>query len=188
MPTISDAARSPVHPITENFGARLSLDPRLPGHYGIVTEATACGDGVSLLLSAKAEPPQILLPVIIMVNDYAKDRAWVQHQDSTTNARVLPIPAVLDSGAAVLLHLLLDQDGSRTVVLDASALRELCSVGTLLLASALRSHSREGVRPRIINLSYAIRRELDRHPLLAFATDAGGAPLLRRSPATACGA
>lgn len=85
------------------------------------------------------------------------------------DARVLPIPAVLDAGAAVLLHLLLDQNPSRPVILDAVGLRELCAVGALLLASALRAHARTGVPPRIINLSERMRRELSRHPLLEFA-------------------
>lgn len=123
-----------------------------------------------------------------MVNDYANDRVWTHHSDPASDARVLPMPAVLDSGAAVLLHLLLEQDTSRPVVLDASGLRELCAVGTLLLASALRSRSRDGVRPRITNLSYAMRRELHRHPLLAFASDASHSPLLHLAPRSLCGA
>lgn len=39
--------------------------------------------------------------------------------------RVLPLPAVLDSGTAVLLHLLLAENDPRPVILDAAALREI---------------------------------------------------------------
>lgn len=91
--------------------------------------------------------------------------------------RVLPMPAVLDSGAAVLLHLLLADAPERPVVLDASGLREIDAVGALLLAAALRTRSCEATVPRIINLAYDLRRELSRHPLLEFVSVDAAAPL-----------
>lgn len=83
------------------------------------------------------------------------------------HARVLPVPAVLDSSAAVLLHLLITEL-REPLVLDASTVREVLPVGALLLHSSIRARgdARPGVR--IVNLAYRLRWQLHRHPLSAF--------------------
>jgi anti-anti-sigma regulatory factor len=82
--------------------------------------------------------------------------------------RVLPLPSVLDSHAAVLIHLLLEQQRQRPVVLDASGVERLLPVGALLLASALRTRAEPAAPACIINLPYRLRRQIERHPLQRF--------------------
>lgn len=82
--------------------------------------------------------------------------------------RVLPLPGVLDSHTVVLLHLLLREQLSRPVALDASGVRRLCPVAALLLATTLRNRSERGAPVRIIGLGYALRRQLELHPLAAY--------------------
>jgi hypothetical protein len=81
------------------------------------------------------------------------------------SAPPLPIPAVLDSYVVVLLHHRLHEKRSRPVVLDASGPKRVCPVGALLLAATMRSRTDRGAPPRIVRMSYPVRRPLDRHPL-----------------------
>jgi hypothetical protein len=82
--------------------------------------------------------------------------------------RVLPLPGLVDSSVVVLLHLLLRDQWARPVVLDASALREICPVAALLLAATLDARCRHGAPVQVVRLGFEIRRRLDSHPLLRF--------------------
>ncbi|MBA4156542.1 MAG: hypothetical protein H0X65_03595 [Gemmatimonadetes bacterium] len=86
--------------------------------------------------------------------------------------RVLPLPMVLDSHAVVLLHLLLQEQLSRPVSLDASGVQRMCPIAALLLTATFRARQGQGTTPRIVKLSYALRKQLHRHPLTEYIENA----------------
>ena len=79
---------------------------------------------------------------------------------------VLPLPEVVDTPAVVFAGLL--AGGTRPLVLDASAVREVQPTAAPLLAALLRAKRDAGVEARIANASAALRRRWERHALGAY--------------------
>ena len=71
-------------------------------------------------------------------------------------APVLPLPALLDTPTVVLAGLL--SGGTRPLILDASAVREVDAAAAGLLASLLRAKRDAGVEARIVGARGAIVR------------------------------
>jgi hypothetical protein len=97
--------------------------------------------------------------------------------DEMEEMPALPLPEVVDTPAVVLAAML--AGGTRPLVLDASATREIEPTAAPLLASLLRAKADAGVEARILHASPALRRWWHRHALAAwFADDAQGAESL----------
>jgi hypothetical protein len=84
------------------------------------------------------------------------------------DARVLPLPPVLDTPAVALLHLLAGR--MRPVVLDAAELREVRPDALRLLEALFPTFGADGSVARIVNLGRTVRGQLRGSPLLAAAT------------------
>jgi hypothetical protein len=89
--------------------------------------------------------------------------------------RVLPLPVVVDASVVVLLHLLLREQWTRPVLLDASGLREVCPGAALLLAATLDARARHGAPVHLVGLNAASRRIVEQVALGRYATPASAA-------------
>jgi hypothetical protein len=87
---------------------------------------------------------------------------------TTNDARVLPLPPVLDTPAVALLHMLSGR--LRPVVLDAAELREVRPEALRLLERLFATFGADGSEARIVNLGRAARAQMRGSPLLAHAT------------------
>jgi hypothetical protein len=100
-----------------------------------------------------------------------QDREATPGAPDPSAARTLPLPALVHSQVVALLHLLIAVEPPRPVVLDACGVRSIQPVAALLLASVLGHRSQRGAPVRIANLPFALRRQLERHPLARYAED-----------------
>lgn len=91
--------------------------------------------------------------------------------DGVDHSPALPLPEVVDTPAVVLAAML--GGGTRPLVLDASAVREVQANAAPLLLALLRAKRDVGVEARIIGAGPALCRRLDGHPLAAFIDDEG---------------
>jgi|GEM_PF-5536247 len=98
------------------------------------------------------------------------DQRVVLDRSPDAAPRVLPLPTVVDSSVVVLLHLLLLEQWTRPVLLDASGLREICPAAALLLAATLDARARHGAPVQIGGLTPVNRRVIDRVELTHFAS------------------
>ena len=81
----------------------------------------------------------------------------------------LPLPEVVDTPAVVFVGLL--GGGTRPLVLDASAVREVEPAAARLLLSLLEAKRDAGVAARIQGASAALRRRFHAHDLGPYFTD-----------------
>lgn len=88
----------------------------------------------------------------------------------TSEAMLLPLPAVVDTPAVVLLGLL--AGGRRPLLLDASAVREVQGTAAPMLESLLRITRAAGLPARLVGAPAALRRAFEGHPLAAYFADA----------------
>jgi len=81
----------------------------------------------------------------------------------------LPLPEIVDTPAVVFVGLL--GGGTRPLVLDASAVREVEPTAARLLLSLLEAKRDAGVAARIQGASPALRRRFHAHDLAPFFAD-----------------
>jgi len=81
----------------------------------------------------------------------------------------LPLPEIVDTPAVVFVGLL--GGGTRPLVLDASAVREVEPAAARLLLSLLEAKRDAGVEARIRGASPALRRRFHAHDLAPFFAD-----------------
>lgn len=86
------------------------------------------------------------------------------------DAALLPLPAVVDTQAVVLIGLL--GGGRRPLLLDASAVREVQPAAAPLLEALLRCSREAGYPARLLCADAALRAAFYDHPLAAYLADA----------------
>lgn len=89
--------------------------------------------------------------------------------DTVGEVPLLPLPEVVDTPAVVLVGLL--GGGTRPLVLDASAVREIEPAAAPLLAGLLRAKREAGIDARIAHASAALRARWARHALARYFAD-----------------
>ena len=89
--------------------------------------------------------------------------------DEIDDVPVVPLPEVVDTAAVVLTGML--AGGTRPLVLDASAVRQVQPKAAPLLASLLQAKRNAGVEARIAHASPALRERWHRHALAAYFDD-----------------
>ena len=82
---------------------------------------------------------------------------------------LLPLPEIVDTPAVVFVGLL--GGGTRPLVLDASAVREVEPAAARMLLSLLEAKRDAGVAARIQGASAALRRRFHAHDLAPFFAD-----------------
>ena len=82
---------------------------------------------------------------------------------------LLPLPEIVDTPAVVFVGLL--GGGTRPLVLDASAVREVEPAAARMLLSLLEAKRDAGVEARIHGASAALRRRFHAHDLAPFFAD-----------------